>query len=47
MAKAAKLEFDGVSSGYGVINVVNNLYLSIPPGEIFVLLGKNGMGKTR
>lgn len=46
MAKAAKLELDGVSSGYGAINVVKNLSLSIPPGEIFVLLGKNGMGKT-
>lgn len=46
MAEEPKLVLEGVSSGYGVIDVVNEVSLSIPPGEIFVLLGKNGMGKT-
>jgi branched-chain amino acid transport system ATP-binding protein len=46
MAEVAKLELDGVASGYGAIDVVNDVSLSIPPGEIFALLGKNGMGKT-
>jgi ABC-type branched-subunit amino acid transport system ATPase component len=46
MAEVAKLELDGVASGYGVIDVVDDVSLSIPSGEIFALLGKNGMGKT-
>jgi branched-chain amino acid transport system ATP-binding protein len=43
---AAALELDGVSSGYGEAMVVRGVALDIRPGEIFVLLGKNGMGKT-
>ena len=46
MSKQCKLELDKVSSGYGVVDVVSELSLSIPTGEIFALLGKNGMGKT-
>ncbi|AOF93340.1 ABC transporter ATP-binding protein [Sinorhizobium sp. RAC02] len=46
MSEAAKLELVGVSSGYGINDVVNDVSLSIPSGEIFALLGKNGMGKT-
>jgi branched-chain amino acid transport system ATP-binding protein len=42
----AALEIDGVSSGYGEAIVVRNVRLSIAAGEIFVLLGKNGMGKS-
>jgi ABC-type branched-subunit amino acid transport system ATPase component len=43
---AAALELDGVSSGYGEAVVVHDVALDIRPGEIFVLLGKNGMGKS-
>ena len=43
---AAALELHGVSSGYGEAVVVRDVALDIRPGEIFVLLGKNGMGKT-
>lgn len=43
---AAALELTGVSSGYGESIVVREVDLSIPPGEIFCLLGKNGMGKS-
>ncbi|TDK41400.1 ABC transporter ATP-binding protein [Antarcticimicrobium luteum] len=42
----AKLTLDGVSSGYGPIAIIRDLSLSIRRGEIFALMGKNGMGKT-
>jgi branched-chain amino acid transport system ATP-binding protein len=40
------LEISDVSSGYGEATVLRNVSLGIRPGEIFALLGKNGMGKT-
>lgn len=40
------LELAGLSSGYGEAVVVRDVHLVIAPGEIFVLLGKNGMGKS-
>ena len=43
---AAALELLGVSSGYGEAVVVRDVGLDIQPGEIFALLGKNGMGKS-
>ena len=43
---APALELDSVSSGYGLAVVVRDVALDIRPGEIFALLGKNGMGKT-
>jgi ABC-type branched-subunit amino acid transport system ATPase component len=43
---AAALELHGVSSGYGAAVVVRDVALDIRPGEIFALLGKNGMGKS-
>jgi len=43
---AAALELHGVSSGYGEAVVVRDVALDIRPGEIFALLGKNGMGKS-
>ncbi|NKM26033.1 ABC transporter ATP-binding protein [Rhizobium laguerreae] len=46
MADAFKLKLSGVSSGYGAVDVVNGVSLAIRPGEIFALMGKNGMGKT-
>jgi branched-chain amino acid transport system ATP-binding protein len=42
----AALELSGLRSGYGEAVVVRDVGLSIQPGEIFVLLGKNGMGKS-
>jgi branched-chain amino acid transport system ATP-binding protein len=36
----------GVSSGYGEATILRELNLSVEAGEIFALLGKNGMGKT-
>ncbi|MBC7285502.1 ABC transporter ATP-binding protein [Hoeflea sp.] len=41
-----KLALEDVTSGYGPIAIVKSLSLLIRPGEIFALMGKNGMGKT-
>ncbi len=41
-----KLALDGVTSGYGPIAIIKDLSLQIRKGEIFALMGKNGMGKT-
>ena len=43
---AAALDVSQLRSGYGEAVIVRDVALSIRPGEIFVLLGKNGMGKT-
>src|ERR1700724_993292 len=42
----AALELMGVSSGYGEALILRDLDLAVEPGEIFALLGKNGMGKS-
>lgn len=43
---AAALDVAELRSGYGEAVIVHDVALSIRPGEIFVLLGKNGMGKS-
>jgi ABC-type branched-subunit amino acid transport system ATPase component len=43
---ANALELNGLSSGYREAVVVRDVELTIRPGEIFALLGKNGMGKS-
>lgn len=42
----AALEVTTLSSGYGEALVLRDVALSVEPGEIFALLGKNGMGKS-
>jgi branched-chain amino acid transport system ATP-binding protein len=43
---AEALELSSLRSGYGEAMVLRDVDLTIKLGEIFVLLGKNGMGKT-
>ena len=40
------IEIQSVSKSYGTKNAVNNLTLTVKPGEIFGFLGPNGAGKT-
>jgi ABC-type branched-subunit amino acid transport system ATPase component len=42
----AALEIVNLTSGYGSSTVVHGVSLSIAPGEILALVGKNGMGKS-
>ena len=43
---AALLAVRGIDSGYGDAMVLKELDLSLQPGEILAVLGKNGMGKS-
>lgn len=45
-AAPPKLSLTQISSGYGAINIIDDVSLSVREGEIFALMGKNGMGKT-
>lgn len=40
------LAVDGLSKQYGAQSVLADLTLAVPPGEIFGLIGLNGVGKT-
>lgn len=40
------LAIEGLSGGYGETRVLHDVSLEVREGEIFALLGKNGMGKT-
>ena len=40
------IEFDHVTRSYSHKVAVDDLSLTVPPGEIFALLGSNGAGKT-
>jgi ABC-2 type transport system ATP-binding protein len=40
------IEFEHVTRSYSQKVAVDNLSLTVPPGEIFALLGSNGAGKT-
>lgn len=43
---AEALAISGLTSGYGEAIVVRAVSVSVAPGEIVALLGKNGMGKS-
>lgn len=40
------LRVDGISTGYGEVQVLYDLSIEARPGEILCLLGRNGAGKT-
>ncbi len=40
------LELCGVRAGYGLIEVLHGVDLTVGPGEVLALLGPNGAGKT-
>src|SRR5437764_12437196 len=40
------LEVDRVTSGYGKVEVLHDLSVSVPEGTVVALLGPNGAGKT-
>ncbi|HEY2429941.1 MAG TPA: ABC transporter ATP-binding protein [Acidimicrobiales bacterium] len=43
---AALLEVQGLTTGYGKVEVVHELDLAVPRGSVVALLGANGAGKT-
>lgn len=46
LAIAPAIDLDSVSKGYGRIEALRSVTLSIQAGEVFGLLGPNGAGKT-
>ena len=40
------LEVDGVTSGYGKVEILHDLSIAVPEGTVVALLGPNGAGKT-
>ena len=40
------LEVDGLCSGYGALQVLFGVSLTVAPGEVVALMGSNGAGKT-
>jgi NitT/TauT family transport system ATP-binding protein len=42
----SRLIVENVSHNYGTVSVLNNLTLSVIPGEVVVLVGPSGCGKT-
>ncbi|MCQ3942064.1 MAG: ABC transporter ATP-binding protein, partial [Alphaproteobacteria bacterium] len=46
MAERAMLEVENIETTYGFSQVLYGVSLSIAPGEMVTLMGRNGMGKT-
>ncbi|MEJ5277488.1 MAG: ATP-binding cassette domain-containing protein, partial [Thermogemmata sp.] len=40
------LQVEDLEAGYGPINVLHRLHLTVYPGEIVAIIGANGAGKT-
>lgn len=41
-----RLELTNVTAGYGGADVIHNVSLSVLPGEVLAVIGRNGVGKT-
>ena len=46
MSRTPLLDLQNVSAGYGAIDCLHKVSLTVAPGEIVTLLGANGAGKT-
>jgi branched-chain amino acid transport system ATP-binding protein len=46
VAAPPAVRFEGVRAGYGRIEVLHGVDLTVPSGSVFALLGPNGAGKT-
>lgn len=44
--RSAELEIDGLSAGYGAVNVLRDVSLGVGAGMISAVLGANGAGKS-
>lgn len=40
------LRIEGVTAGYGAVPVLEDVCLTVPPGQVVAVLGPNGAGKT-
>jgi len=45
-SSGAALALDGITAGYGTIDVLDGVDLAVIPGRVFALLGPNGAGKS-
>ena len=43
---SSSLELTDVRAGYGRIEILHGMNLSVPAGSVVALLGRNGVGKT-
>ena len=46
MTQAPLLQLDGVSAGYGRMDIIHGVSLSVQSGEVVAIIGPNGAGKS-